>query len=190
MTDYEVYQRLGRGVFNSTHIIAAVSLGTRIYSVDFLPYRPKRYRKYHRIPDRRAEAHFFNNLGTEKMTWSNLQIAETYLQQAIQRDRNFAPAHNNLGVLLKRRGQLEEARRSYEKALDLDRNYLAAMENLSVLYRHFRLPEEAEMLERRIEKAKSRNPYYHVYRAYLAIQSKDYIGAREKLKQGMTRYVG
>lgn len=59
-------------------------------------------------------------LGSANLKLGRLGQAEKLLRDAIEEDKNFAPAWNNLGVTLMERGETAEARQVFRTAFALD----------------------------------------------------------------------
>jgi tetratricopeptide (TPR) repeat protein len=88
-----------------------------------------------RIPDSRARAHYFNNMGVERMQAGDTASALAYFRKAIaDNDRQFSPAWANLGTLYSRNGHRDYAEAAYFLALRVDDSDLVVMSNLVGFY--------------------------------------------------------
>lgn len=126
------------------------------------------------ISDARARAHFYSNVGVERMLAGDVQVAYANLRQSIREDETFASPWVNLGVLHRREGLPEYAEAAYLKALDHDSDNLVAMSNLAVLYRESNRTEAAKYYLSRVETFRRGNPYYRYRVAQSAYDKGDY----------------
>ena len=93
--------------------------------------------------------------------------AAAELEQAVQRDPEFAGAYNALGVQYAQLGRFEDARGALQRALALDPNFSNAYFNLGVLL--FQIGDQAgaeENLRRRVQLS-TENPYAHWALGYI-----------------------
>ena len=112
------------------------------------------------ISDKRALAHFFNNLGAEFMQRGELAAAFYAFRRAIaENDRSFAPAWDSLGTLYSRNGLSYHAEAAFLQALEIDRSDLTAMNNLTVLYDRRGDTEQAARYRNKVNSHRKRNPY-------------------------------
>jgi Flp pilus assembly protein TadD len=136
-----------------------------------------------RIPDSRARAHYFNNMGVESMQAGDAASALAYFRRAIaDNDRQFSPAWSNLGTLYSRNGHPEYAEAAYLLALKVDDGDLVAMSNLAGFYEQQGDAERAAMYRKRVMDHRRENPYYRYQRARDAYAAEDYNAAISHLK--------
>ena len=136
-----------------------------------------------RIPDSRARAHYFNNMGVESMQAGDSASALAYFRRAIaDNDRQFSPAWTNLGTLYSRNGYPEHAEASYLLALEVDERDLVAMSNLAGFYEQQGDTERAAMYQKRVMDHRRENPYYRYQRARDAYAAGEYGTAISHLK--------
>jgi Flp pilus assembly protein TadD len=142
------------------------------------------------IPDERALAHFFNNVGAEHMQRGDVAAAFSAFREAIvDHDRNFAPAWDSLGTLYYgRQGLSDHAEAAFLHALEIDRSDLTAMNNLTVLYDRRGEPGLAESYRKKVRKHREHNPYYRFHRARIAYQAQDYDLALHHLKYALRKH--
>ncbi|MDX1556402.1 MAG: transglutaminase family protein, partial [Xanthomonadales bacterium] len=69
------------------------------------------------ITDARARAHYFNNIGVERMLDDDVALAYANMQQSIREDHTFDSAWVNMGILHRREGLLDYAEVAYLQAL-------------------------------------------------------------------------
>ena len=141
-----------------------------------------------KIPDSRARAHYFNNMGVESMQAGDTASALGYFRKAIaENDRQFSPAWTNLGTLDSRSGYPEYAEAAYLLALKVDGGDLVAMSNLAGFYEQQGDPERAATYRKRVMDHRKENPYYRYQRAREAYLAKDYDAAISNLKYAIRK---
>jgi Flp pilus assembly protein TadD len=175
--------RNGTFVFNR-HINVTVELGAAgTQAVDFNigDFRSSYDRRT--ISDSRALAHFFNNLGVERMQAADSAAALAYFRKAIEEnDRQFSPAWANLGTLFLRGGNLDYAEAAYLQALRVSGDDEVAMSNLVNLYELRGDAARAAVYRDRVVRHRNRNPYFHYYLARNEFAGQDYDAAIKHLK--------
>jgi len=166
------------------HINIYIDLGvTGKHIVDFNIEDFKGSYEMRVVSDQRALAHFFNNLGVERMQYGDITTAFFAFRRAIaENDSRFAPAWTNLGTLYNRQGLSEYAEAAYLQALEVDRSDHIAMSNLSALYQRRGDQEQARYYRNRVNSHRKQNPYYRYHMAREAFLAKDYDSAISHLK--------
>jgi tetratricopeptide (TPR) repeat protein len=133
-----------------------------------------------RIPDTRALAHYYNNIGVERMLAGDTASALVCFRRAIaDNDRRFSPAWTNLGTLYLRKGHTAQAEAAYLQALKASQFDLVAMSNLARLYERLGDRERAAEYQKRVVYHRKLNPYYRyelARRAYAAQHYDEAIG--------------
>lgn len=138
------------------------------------------------ISDARALAHYYNNVGVERMQAGDSAAALASFRTAIsQSDEGFAPAWMNLGTLYLRHGDNFYAEAAYLQALHADPSNLVVMSNLAHLYATQGDPERAASYRRRVVRHRMRNPYYRFQLAREAFAAADYDTAIRHLKYAL-----
>lgn len=172
------------------HINVNVDLGPAgVHVVDFNISDFKSTYDIEVVSDKRAVAHFFNNLGVERMQDGEVAAAVTYFRRAItEGDGRFSPAWTNLGSLYRKSGHLDHAESAYLYALKADKNDAVAMSNLVRLYEMMDEPEKAETYKKRVYEHRMNNPYYRFGLAREAFFKGDYPTAIEHLKHAIRRH--
>jgi tetratricopeptide (TPR) repeat protein len=138
-------------IVKSTHITAAVTLGSTATLIDFTSTPERRYTAFKVIDDLEAIANFYNNQGflygyfTEKeaVDFDPLEKELEMYRLALEILPTFVKSRNNLGVALRRRGRVEEAIEQYKLALEEDPRYVEAHSNLGTAYFNQGRTEEA-----------------------------------------------
>ena len=166
------------------HVNVLVDLGTSgRHTVDFNleDFRTSYDRRA--IPEMRALAHFYNNLGVESMQAGDTASALGYFRRAIaEHDRRFIPAWTNLGILYLREGHPECAEAAFLHALQVNSRDLVAMSNLVEFYELQGDKEQAEEYRKRVSLHRKKNPYYRYYLAREAFFARDFDTAIHNLK--------
>jgi len=171
------------------HINVRVNLGAAgVHIIDFNIADFKSTFPTDEISDRRATAHFYNNIGVERMGEKEIPAAVAYFRLALERaDGKFSPAWTNLGSLYRRAGHLEHAEAAFLHALKADRYDEVAMSNLVSLYGTMGDDEKAMDFQKKVHDHRMRNPYYRYDLATDAFMERDYDTAISHLKQATRR---
>jgi Flp pilus assembly protein TadD len=117
------------------------------------------------IPDYRAFAQFYNNLGSKKLAEGNAPDAFRYFIKAIKTDPELSYAWSNLGVVYRRNNQFHDAEAAYLQGLAVtqgsgDTSILTIMNNLVNLYDIAGENEKALLYKTYIASFREKNPYY------------------------------
>jgi Flp pilus assembly protein TadD len=181
------WNQRGEFVLNNHHMFAEVELDNGVMQVDFLPGEEKRYYNVRRITDRRAEAHFYNNLGVEKLAAEDVRGALAYFYKALDREEDFSPTWTNLGVAFRELGAFERAEESYLKAIDLGGVEAAPMANLASLYLSRGMVDQAAPYLDRVADRLRKNPFHHYRLAMNAARVGRTAEAVEHLEEAIRR---
>lgn len=155
------WNQRGAVLLNNKHLYAEVPVGRDVVAVDFLPGSDKRYRRPRLVDEDRVIAHFYSNLGAESLAAGEPQRALAELRRAIAIDETFGWAWTNLGVVYRQLGRPDEAEEAYLEAYRLDPSDVTPLSNLASLYASQGKDRKAARFERRVEKHRRRNPFYH-----------------------------
>jgi Flp pilus assembly protein TadD len=181
-------QQGGTFVLNR-HVNAHVDLGLAgEHVVDFNLDDFKASYERRIVSDRRAMAHYFNNIGVERMQAGEPAAAFANFRKALaDNDSRFAPAWANLGTLYRREGYPAYAEASYHQALKVNRKDSVAMSNLAALYDAQGDAEQAAYYRDRVTYHRTRNPYYRYQLAREAFLAQDYEAAISHLKYAIRK---
>jgi tetratricopeptide (TPR) repeat protein len=118
------------------------------------------------IPDRRAFAQYYNNIGSMHLADGNYSDAFGYFVKAIHIDPKLNFAWSNLGVVYSRNGQFEAAAAAYRQGLSVSRGpddvtVMTIMGNMARLYKRTGDGEKADHYDKEVASFRQRNPYYH-----------------------------
>jgi tetratricopeptide (TPR) repeat protein len=172
----------------SQHVNALVDMHSalsRVVDFNTLEYNTKNESRV--ISDERARAHYYNNIGVERMLAGETSSAFANLRQSLQEDRTFSPAWVNLGILHRREGYPDYAEAAYLEALEKDRLNLMAMSNLANLYEEQGNTREAQLYTDKVRSHRMNNPYYRYQLANTAFSDGDYRNAIENLKMAIRK---
>jgi tetratricopeptide (TPR) repeat protein len=139
------------------------------------------------VHDWRAVAHYYNNIGVDRMLAGETVEALLYFRKAIEKDHRFSPPWGNLGTLYRRNGRLDYAERAYLQALDANSGDFVAMSNLAALYGQQGDAERAAGYRQRVEAHRMHNPYYRYHLAREAFVAEDYDTSIGHLKYSVRK---
>ncbi|MGD9254013.1 MAG: tetratricopeptide repeat protein [Holophagae bacterium] len=140
------------------------------------------------ISDSRAKAHFYNNLGVERLHANDIEAAFAYFRRAlIATENRFAPAWTNLGILYMRRDRPGFAEAAFVQALRWKPGDLVAMSNLVTYYEGTGNVDAAESYRKKVRYHRKRNPYYRFMVAREAFLEGDYDGALNNINYAIRK---
>ena len=139
------------------------------------------------VSDRRAEAHYYSNMGAEKFQAGDLRAAFLYLRRGLQADDSFSPLWTNLGTVYLRAGALAHAEASYLEALRQDGADMVAISNLARLYERRGDSARATHYRELAQRHRNNNPWYRYQQARAAFFARDYDKALEDLDFAIRR---
>lgn len=180
----------GESYLLSKHVNVLMGTGSGERVVDFNVYDFKITFERNVVSDRRGRAHYFNNIGVERMLAGENASAHAYFRQSLAEDESFEPAWVNLGILHRREGFPAYAEAAYLQALRIDGADLVAMSNLANLYAAEGYPEMAAVYQARVQKHRMENPYYRYMLANEAFANGDYRTAIEHLRFAIDKREG
>jgi Flp pilus assembly protein TadD len=185
VVDYQGWSHRNGMVVSQGHIVAGMYLDGELKTYDFLPYRPKAYKEFRPIDDLAAAAHYYNNVGAERLLGGDYQGAHDLLTIASRLSPQSPRALNNLGVLLAREGRTDEALATYQRALAIDPAASMVMTNLARLYQQRGEQQRATEMLAQVEAANTTNPYFFVYLADVALLRGDAAKALEHMTHAL-----
>jgi Flp pilus assembly protein TadD len=160
--------------------------GTRV--VDFNIADFKTSYEMRKIPGPRALAHYYNNIGVERMQAGDTASALSCFRKAIaDGERRFSPAWTNLGTLYLRAGHPAHAEAAYLQAVKANKSDLVAMSDLARLYEQLDDRERAAAYQKKVVHHRYLNPYYRYELARRAYIGKDYVAAIGHLKYAIRK---
>ncbi len=139
------------------------------------------------ISDERAQAHYYSNVGVERMQAGEVLPALLHFRKSLAADAGFVPAWINLGSLYQRSGASDWAEAAWQQALQLAPGELVAMSNLERLYRAGGRFREADEFRSRLERHRQQNPYYRYQQAQAAYAAARYGVAIVHLRFAISR---
>ncbi len=183
--DYQRWNYSDGVVVSRGHIVAGMTVDGELRTYDFLPYKPKSYKKFNPIDDLTAMAHYYNNLGAEALMNDQVEVAEPYLRIANGLAPDFHKAMNNLGIVLMRTGRVAETVVLYERGLELHPDDVPLLNNLARAYQGSGRQQEAMVLLDRMEALNQTNPFIFLYRGEIALAEDDTEAALEFMRQAL-----
>jgi tetratricopeptide (TPR) repeat protein len=158
------------------HVDVFVNLGadgTRV--VDFNIADFKASYEMRTISDTMAAAHFYNNMGVERMLAGDRAAAVACFRAAIDDGGSgFSSAWTNLGTLYLRNGHPAHAEAAYLQALEVNDSDLVAMSDLARLYEREGDLQRAAAYRKRVARHRWLNPYYRAELARRAYEARRY----------------
>jgi Flp pilus assembly protein TadD len=139
------------------------------------------------ISDARARAHYYSNVGVERMGAGQPVLALQNFRKALAADPSFVPAWTNLAALYQRAGHGDWAEAAWRHALTIDPREFVAMSNLERLYRRTGRLVQADELQGRIKWHRRQNPYYRFQQAEAAFAAANYDEAIGHLRFAISR---
>lgn len=178
----------GSLLIQNRHINTRVEIdgrGEQVVDFNMADFRASYSRRV--ISDERARAHYYSNVGVERMRAGEALAALLNFRKAIAADAGFTPAWINLGALYQRAGSPAWAVAAWRHALDLDPQELVALSNLERLYRADGQVAAADELLGRLARYRRQNPYYRFQLAEAAFTAADYDTAIAHLRFAISR---
>jgi Flp pilus assembly protein TadD len=171
------------------HVNVYVDLGLAgVRVVDFNIGDFKTSYEMRRIPDTRALAHYFNNIGVERMQAGDTASALSCFRRAIaDGERKFTPAWTNLGTLYLRAGYPGYAEAAFLEALKVSDSDLVAMSDLARLYEQLGDRKRAAAYQKKVIHHRYLNPYYRYELARQAYVGRNYDAAIGHLKYAIRK---
>jgi Flp pilus assembly protein TadD len=142
----------------------------------------------YRITDIAAEAHYYNNRGTDYLKADDMENAFLYFKKALTLQPDQAFIWVNMGVLYLRYGHHQEAESAFLRALALDPSELTAISNLQRLYVLQDNTELANYYKQEAELSRMKNPYYRYYLAQKLMDENQPDLALEHIKWAIREY--
>jgi len=169
------------------HINVQVRLGSGgTRAVDFNIGDFKSTYRVEVISDKRAIAHFFNNMGVERMQAGETLDAFAFFRRAIlETDGRFSPAWTNLGLLYWKSGDAEYAEAAYLQAIEVDKNDVVAMSNLVRLYEAENDRGDALRYKKKVDEHRMRNPRLRYALARQALEDGEVDEAIDHLRHAI-----
>jgi Flp pilus assembly protein TadD len=178
--------REGESVIVNRHIDVAVQLdliGEHVVDFNMSDFRSVYPRR--RVSDARGLAHFYSNIGAERMLAHDTRGALAAFATAIAQDPGFAPPWNNLGLLYLRAGVRDFAEAAWRHARVLSAADLSVMSNLVHLYDVQGRAEESQHFRREVERYRMKNPYYRYWLAQRALEDGNYKESLAQVKSAI-----
>lgn len=117
------------------------------------------------IPDNRAFAQYYNNIGSKYIAEGNYPDAFRYFVKAIKTDPKLSFPWSNLGVIYKKNGQFDAAEAAYYQGISVvrgsqDTSIITIMNNLAYLYNATGNKEKGLLYKKKVVAFREKNPYF------------------------------
>jgi Flp pilus assembly protein TadD len=153
--------------------VNVAQVGTRVVDFNIADFRASYEMRV--ISDARALAHYYNNIGVERMLEGDTGAALACFRKAITEDTpQFSPAWTNLGTLYVRNGHPAHGEAAFLQALEVDGGDLVAMSDLARLYDRIGRRDLAAAYRKKVIHHRWLNPYYRYELARQAYAAKHY----------------
>lgn len=163
-------------IYHSNHVNTVVVAGQRRFAVDVAGDSVILREAPRRIEDDRLLSLYYGNRAVELNAGGDHDAAAAHMAIALRLSPDDPGHRSNAGVLHLRRGDRVAAERDYLHALELDPVHGAALFNVVVLYQRSGDPRAAQY-QRRLERARRRDPFHHFLLALEKEKRGDYAGA-------------
>ncbi len=177
--------------FNHWHMFAEVEMANGVVQVDFLPWSERQYRARRRIEEPRMRAHFYNNVGAQRLTLhrDDPSGAIAYFHKALDLDPTFTPARLNLAVAQRRAGETLEAEANLLGILRQEPGSSQAATNLANLYSALGRASEADRWIKKRDRFLKQNPFHHYRLGLRALKDDQPEQARGHFRRAIARQV-
>ncbi|MDH3902649.1 MAG: hypothetical protein OES90_05445 [Xanthomonadales bacterium] len=142
------------------HVNVVIETHRDIWVVDVSGIKISPTARRRLIDDSYAKALYLNNIAVDSLLENDLSTAYAYMYSAIEADHQATDPWVNMGVIYGRNDQLDDAVFAFNHALQIDSNEYSALSNLYEVYVAQEDFESAANLESRVERYRSKNPYY------------------------------
>jgi Flp pilus assembly protein TadD len=170
---------LGGGIGKQERLASLVrsvaSAGQHVVDFNMDDFRTSYDRRV--VSDARALAHYYNNVGVERMQAGDTAAALGNFRRAAANDPSFSPIWTNLGLLYMRHGHPAYAEAAHLQALAGNPSDFVAMSNLASLYERQGDRARATAYREKVIVHRNRNPYYRFQLAREAFEKGDYDAA-------------
>lgn len=140
------------------------------------------------ISDESALGYFHSDTGFFLLVHGRTEEALHAMVRATEIDPDSATSWANRATLLSRIGDLTGARRCFERSLRLDPRGVSTLVGYVDVLQRLGAPDDlktAQQLERRAQKLREKNPYYHEYLARRAQEQGDWVAAEKALRRAI-----
>lgn len=191
----EVWNRAGKINFSTGHVNitlnekpSAVGLDLRRpMTLDFIPASELRHYSMDVVTEETIKAMYMNNRAAEALAAGKIDNAYWWAKAAIAQDSSLDMPYNTLGVIYKMHGNPAEAERAFRHALDRHPKDVIVMSNLVQALAALGRNEEAQSLERTVEKLRPYPPFYYFDKGLEAMKKGDFKQAKAQFRRELER---
>lgn len=153
--------------------------------VDFDPQQGMRKFAATEITKSQIVSYFYVNKAADYLINNEPSKAYAYLRAAVKQDPTNSGAWLNLGVLFSQHQLYPQAQSYYQMALELRPTFTTAYENMALLYARQGDDDKAQLMLGRLQKKRTKNPYYHMVLGDIAIETQSYKEAIKHYKDAI-----
>ena len=193
----DMWSRSGELYFVSSHVNVVLA-GSKsdpmrrvderqLFTIDFLPPRPKAITRTRELTDENILSMFMNNRAAEAVAAGRVDDAYWWARGAIAQDPMYFAAYNTLGVVYHRRGHLAQSERALAFVLSREPDNTFAMSNLALVLQGLGRADEAHALSERLAKIEPHPPFHFFDRGRAAMKAGDFAAARDLFRREVER---
>lgn len=184
---YPRWDRFGNLITEIRHLNVQIWTDVKRFELDLLPVAERRapVATAKVVSDARAFAHFYNNLGVFRLSEGAAADAQALFDRALAADPTAAFVWANKGSALHMAGDNVAAQDCFERAVREDPKDLAALSSLADLYAQTGRIKQADLLEKKVERYRLRNPYYLSLLARTEYSRGRYLDAEGHLRRAI-----
>ena len=173
-------------LFRHVNVITKVDRTRMILDLDLEEYDSSY--PQNSITDVAAEAHYYNNRGTDYLNANDMEQAFLYFRKALTLQPEQAFLWVNMGVLYLRYSHYQEAEAAFLHALELDSSDITVISNLQRLYVKQGNTELANYYRQEAERSRMKNPYYRYSLANQLLDDNQPDLALKQIKWAIRKY--
>lgn len=186
----ERWDRYGTNIATIQHVNVRVETEEGPFIVDLRPDLVPHLETYptRLVSDESVFANFYSDVGFFALVHGRDAEAMHAMVYATVVDPRSASAWSNLATLHSRQGNFAAARDCFARAYKLDSWATGGLVGYVNVLHRLGSPEDLQLahkLERRAQKLRDRNPYYHEYLAQTARQREDWAAAESSLRRAI-----
>ena len=160
---------------------------SHLLTIDFLPPEDVRGHRTREVSEQTIVAMYMNNRAVESLARGQLDDAYAWAREAVSLEPGFLRAFNTLAVIYQRHGNFVHAERALNHVLEAEPANAQALSNLvRALQAQGRVDDSARVAAR-LAKIEPYPPYHFYALGRAAIESGDYLRARDLFAQEVDR---
>jgi Flp pilus assembly protein TadD len=184
------WHRTDRILYRSSHVNAAVRVGSRTFSLDAARGEVITRGRPVRLTSQELLARYHNNMAVEAMKGTDIASARRHMTMALELDAAQASHWSNAGVLELHDGNEAAARLAYEKALAIDPENTNALFNMVNMARREGDPAREAEFRERLAQVQQKDPFHHFLQAIDYELAGDYVQAISHYRRAIRLHGG